>query len=314
MQRTLDNARQDLQTGMYQTAADNGRSVYQNACDLRDALIRSELERQKILEGIRGLELALLQGLADAESRVYTFGMDGETLTEKRGVDYWTYGRLGSLQETADASLEKLENADDFPLEQLRALEQELTAHLTQLSMLEHAAAANLLMAQRRYEMAVRIGEVLGESFLMTEQDGNFFGEQNRDEYHAAFTNPTTGETAVVIVTPLVGEDGVVVNHAELIVNTPTNSAEEREQINDTVTRQVARDVPGFRLPCSGQYGAASRTEAQRTGNISAVSAGNEQVRSRCGVRGITYQGRQLTNPAVSLTDARQEAQNGDLL
>lgn len=314
VQRALDNARQDLQAGMYQTAANNGRTVYQNACDLRDDLIQAELERQKTLAAVRSLEIALLQGMADAESRVYTFEMDGETLTEERGVDYWTYGRLESLQKNVDASLKKLDVADDWTVEQLRALEQEMTEHLTQLSMLEHAAAANLLMAQRRYEMAVRIGEVLGESFLMTEQDGNFFGEQNRDEYHAAFTNPTTGETAVVIVTPLVGEDGIVVNHAELIVNTPTNSAEERQQINDTVARQVAQDVPGFKLPCSGQYGTETRTEAQRTGNISAVSEGNEQVRSRCGVTGATYQGRQLTNPAVSLTNTRQEAQHGDLL
>ena len=185
-----------------------------------------------------------------------------------------------------------------------------MTELLAELSLLENAAAANLSMAQGRYNMAERIGRVLGDQFLMVDSDGDYFAQENRDEYHAVFRNNTTGEEAVVTITPLVGEDGVVVNHAELIVGVPTNSKEDRKRINDAVVSSVAREVPDFKLPCSGQYGENTNAEAQRTGNISAVSDGEEQARTQCSRTGVSHQGITLTNPGTRVSSAK-EASSG---
>lgn len=305
LQQTIENANSDIRNGMYQVAASNGREAYQEAYELRNDLIAQEMEWQQTLEAVRQLESALLENAAAAEARTYEFELDGEQITERRGVDYWTYGQLSVLNGRISELRSRLNaDTDSLSTDDLRRFQQELAGLLTELGLLENAAAANLAMAQGRYNMVERIGEVLGDQFLMDEADGDYFAQENRDEYHAVFRNPNTGTEAVVTITPLIGEDGVVVNHAELIINEPDNDPNARAAINDAVVRQVAQEVEDFALPCSGQYGENTNQEAQRTGDISAVSEGNEQVRSQCGRNGVTYQGQRLTNPAVQTQTA----------
>ena len=309
LQQTVANAISDLNSGMYEAAASNGRNAYQEAYTLRDLLIAHELEWQQTLESVRQSETALLENLTQAQGRTYTFELDGEQITEERGVDYWTYGQLTVLNERINDVRNRLnDNPEALTTEQLRSYLQQLTELLSELSLLENAAASNLAMAQGRYNMAERIGRVLGDQFLMVDQDGDYFAQENRDEYHAVFRNHTTGEEAVVTITPLVGEDGVVVNHAELVVGVPTNSQEDRDHINNAVVSQVAQEVPDFKLPCSGQYGENTNAEAHRTGNISAVSAGDEQVRSQCSRTGVSHQGVTLSNPVTRASNTDQSS------
>lgn len=311
LQQTLQNAISDLNSGAFQSAISNGRNAYQDAYALRDILIAHELEWQQTLEAVRQSETALLENLVQAQGRTYTFELDGEQVTEDRGVDYWTYGQFSVLIDRINEARNQLNNnTDSLSIEQLQRYLQQMTELLAELSLLENAAAANLSMAQGRYNMAERIGRVLGDQFLMVDSDGDYFAQENRDEYHAVFRNNTTGEEVVVTITPLVGEDGVVVNHAELIVGVPTNSKEDRERINDAVVSSVAREVPDFKLPCSGQYGENTNAEAQRTGNISAVSDGEEQARTQCSRTGVSHQGITLTNPVTRVSSAK-EASSG---
>lgn len=309
LQQIIQNAISDLNTGAYQSAISNGRTAYQEAYALRDILIAHELEWQSTLEAVRQSEASLLENLAAAQGRTYTFELDGEQITEERGVDYWSYGQLSVLNERINAVREQLNtNTQSHSIDQLRGHLQQLTELLGELSLLENAAAANLSMAQGRFNMVERIGRVLGDQFLMVDQDGDYFAQENRDEYHAIFRNPTTGEEAVVTITPLVGVDGVVVNHAELIVDVPTNSKEDRDRINNAVVNQVAQEVPEFKLPCSDQYGENTNAEARRTGDISAVSAGDDQVRSRCSMNGISHQGAMLSNPVTRVFPTESQA------
>ena len=309
LQQVVQNAVNDFNSNMYQAAASNGRDAYQEAYILRDSLIEMELEWQQTLEAVRQTESSLLENAVAAAGRIYEFEMDGEHITEDRGVDYWTYGQLSILNNRINEVRNRLnENTEELSTDDLLHFREELTGLMEELSLLENAAASNLTMAQGRFSMAQRIGSVLGDQFLMVDQDGDYFGQENRDEYHAVFHNPTTGEEAVVTITPLIGEDGIVVNHAELIVNVPTNDPKERSLINDAVVRQVAREVEGFQLPCSGQYEERTNDEARRTGNISAVSNGDEQVRSQCSRTGVTHHGVSLSNPVVRATSTAQNS------
>lgn len=304
LQQTIQNAESDLRSGAYQSAISNGRTAYQEAYALRDVLIAHELEWQSTIEAVRQSEMVLLENLTAAQGRTYTFELDGEQITEDRGVDYWTYGKFSVLIERINAVRNQLNmNTESLSIDQLRNYLQQLSELIGELSLLENAAATNLSMAQGRYNMAERIGRVLGNQFLMVDQDGDYFAQENRDEYHAVFRNSTTNEEAVVTITPLVGEDGIVVNHAELIVGVPTNNKEDRERINSAVVSQVAQEIPEFKLPCSGQYEENTNAEAHRTGNISAVSDGDEQVRSQCSRNGVTHQGVTLSNPVVRVSD-----------
>jgi len=316
LQQTIENAGSDLRAEMFQTAAGKGRDAYQEACDLRDTLIAEETEWQETLAAVRQTESALLDNAAAAAGRTFTFELDGEQCEDEGGVDYWTYGQLSVLYDRIGKVRSSInENTDQLTTEQLQKIHQELTGLLGELSLLENAAAVNLAMAQSRYSMAERIGRVLGDEYLMVDADGDYFEAENRDEYHARFRNSTTGEEAVVLITPLMGEDGVVVNHAELIVNVPTNDPQRRADINQAVVKRVAEQVEGFSLPCSGQYAAHTNDEARRTGDISAVSEGKSQVRSQCSQKGlVSKKGVTLINPAVTAAkseNCQSEVQQG---
>ncbi len=303
VQQYLANAKSDLQAEMFQAAVSSGRTAFQDASVLRDTLIEQELEWQSRLESVRQMESVLLGQLASAEGRVYTFEMDGEKIEDDRGVDYWTYGRLSELTRQIEQTRNRL-NADtqNLTTEELTALERELHGFLSELAMLENAAETNLAMARSRLSMAERIGEVLGENFMMDEQDGDYFASENRDEYHASFTNRDTKEQAVVVITPIMEENGIVTNHAEVLVSTPENNPHRRREVNDAVVRNIAQDVPDFKLPCSEQYAVHTNEEAERLGNISAVSEGRDDVRSHCSTAGVTYNRQNVSNPAAGLS------------
>jgi len=301
IQQEIANAQSDFQTEIFQTAVGSGRSAFQAASELRDSLIEQELEWQKHLETARQMQIRLLQELEEAETRSYQFELDGQPTEDHRGVDYWTYGQLSVLVQRIEETSSRLSTStEELTTEQLAELTQELHTLSVELAMLENAAAVNLTMANERYQMAVRIGEVLGDSFLMDEQDGDYFASENRDEYHASFTNPDTGEQAVVVITPLLGNDGVVTNHAEVLVRTPDNNPDYRKEVNHAVVQNISRDIPDFQLPCSEQYAEHTNEEAERLGNISAVSEGMETVRSQCSLSGVDYHNRTVKNPAVS--------------
>jgi len=301
VQQNLINAQNDFRAEMFQISVGYGRASFQAAYELRDSLIEQELEWQSRLEAARKLESTLLENLVSAESRVYTFEIGNEKIEDNKGVDYWTYGRLSEFVQRMEQTRNRL-NADtqNLTTEELTALESELHDFISELALLENTAETNLAMARSRLSMAERIGQVLGDHFQMDEQDGDYFASENRDEYHASFTNPATQEQAVVVITPIMEDNGIVTNHAEVLVSTPSNSPDYRQEVNRAVVQDISRDVPDFKLPCSEQYAEHTNQEAERLGNISAVSEGREAVRSQCSISGTAYNRQHVTNPAAS--------------
>src|SRR5699024_8868686 len=92
-----------------------------------------------------------------------------------------------------------------------------------ELIQVENAAHTNVAMSLNRYTLASQIGMILGDQYQMLDADGDYFGEENRDEYHAIFVNPVTGDQAAVVITPIYGEDGIVTNHVEVIIGNADN-------------------------------------------------------------------------------------------
>lgn len=287
LQQVLQDARDDLAGHREQAAVSGGRTSFRDALTLRTRLAEEELRWQKTLGAVRTLEQEILRGQQQAEQTVYELEIEGETIRDDNGADYWTYGQFSVLAERIRQAREQL-NADteNLSTEQLLTLEQTMTSLLAELNLLQNAAADNFAMAQGRFGLAERIGQVLGDEYQMVDADGDFFSREPRDEYHARFYNPETRQTAVVVITPLVGEDGRVTNHAEVLVDTPTNDTGFCESLSEAVAARMQKTDAGFKLPCSGAYGAEVGQEARRMGDISAVSEGVQTARSVHAVTG----------------------------
>lgn len=281
-------AEEDLSAGRFSSSADGGREAFYDAMDLKEAVQQEELEWNFWFNALKERELQLTEMLRRGENRIYELELDGEELEDDQGMDYWTRGQFGLVKERiADFRREKLGNLENRTTEYLQEQVSALLGLTEELLQVENASHTNFAMAVNRYTLTEKIGALLGENYQMIDSDGNYFAQENREEYHAIFQNPVTGDQAAVVITPVTGPDGIDANHVELIIGNADNNPVTRDRINAVIQNQLAQEgliQGGF--PCSQKYGARTAAEVQRVGNIHDVEAGKETARaSREGVR-----------------------------
>ena len=166
-------------------------------------------------------------------------------------------------------------------MEELQSAEEKVRALQEQLALVENAAHINVAMSVSRYETAAKIGSILDSNYQMIDSDGEFFGREDREEYHAVFQNPVTGDQVAVVITPIPDENGVITNHIELIVGNADNNPITRDRITHEVAEKLrASGVEGCSFPCARRFGDETAQEVARVGDIAAVESGDEKVRA----------------------------------
>ena len=291
IERNIEHSISDIRTGQYITAISAGRTAFDAALDLKSEMAEAELEWNYHYNAVKMREAALLEALGDAKNRVYSMEIDGEREEDDRGIDYWTNGQLGIAQGRIEAQREKLGDIDGMTTAELQAAEEALRGLGEELALIENTAHTNLAMSLSRYDTAVKIGEILGDNFRMTECDGEYFMKESNDEYHAIFQNPVTNDQVAVVIVPIPDEAGVITNHIELIVGNADNNPVTRSRMTEAVERKMREsgvEECSFSR-CAGRYGDGSMTEAERVGDIYAVEEGKESARAN----------RPLTAPAA---------------
>ena len=215
-------------------------------------------------------------------SRYYALiPMDGEEVEEDSGIDYWTYGQLSITQTHIDQLRQQLTQLDNATTTELQERVEQIRGLQEELVLVENAAHINVAMSLSRFETASKIGHILDENYEMIDSDGDFFSEENREEYHAIFQNPVTRDQMAVVITPLPDEAGVVTNHVELIVGNADNNPVTRDRIAQEVAEKLrASGVEGCAFPCARRYGDGTAQEVARVGDIAAVAAGKESARA----------------------------------
>ncbi|MCD8147677.1 MAG: hypothetical protein LUD84_10470 [Clostridiales bacterium] len=286
IQTKINDAAGNLDAGVYETAIAQGQSAFNNAFAMKEELVAAELEWSSAFSGVMELEEQLLQDLETAENRVFSNEKQG--IKDTNGLDYWTRGQLTELTGRIDALRQELEGADEWTTQQLRDAEEKLRGLQEELALLEQAGHTNFTMAVSRTVTAETIGEILGNRYRMTYSDCNFFGEENREEYHAVFQNPVNLDTVTVTITPVTDENGVDANHVDLLVSLgEDNSAERQREVATAVARNLVEGGVelsggnGGYFPCSNRFGEDVSQEVARLGDIDAVSCGDESVRAK---------------------------------
>ena len=280
IRQKLDNARQDVSMG--QPAIVPAREAFQDAMRMKEDLAELEMEWNYWYNILNNDEKQLIENLDSAENRVYVFNNDGEEIVYDNGIDYWTNGQLTIVHNRIDKLRAKMGDLQNATIDDLREYEEEMRSLIQELALVENASHINVAMSLSRYQTAVQIGEILGEEYQMEDSDGDFFREENREEYHAVYRNELTGDRVVVVITPIPDEAGVVQNHIELIAdNGMDNDSDNRTMIHNIVSRKL-RDsgIQDMHLEsCAGRHGSRTQEVLNRAGDIQAVAAGDESVR-----------------------------------
>lgn len=282
LEQDLRDAARDIETGHYDSAIKTGRDAFRDGMEMKEDLAVAELEWNYAYNSLRNRESRLLEDLDSAGHRIYSVDTEEGTITYSNGIDYWTNGQLSVTEERVQKLRERMGDLQDASAEELGEYEREIINLTEELALVENASHTNVAMSLSRYRTAVKIGEILGKEFHMLDSDGDFYGEENRDEYHAVYVNSVTGDSVVAVITPVPDESGVVSNHIELIAgNGMDNDLRNRHMIHRKVTEKLResgiREIDLER--CADRHGADVRQVIARAGNIAAVAAGDEKVR-----------------------------------
>jgi len=272
IRQKLENAKQDIEMG--QPAIVPAREAFQ------DSIL--EMEWHYWYNVLRNDEQQLLDNLDSAKHRIYIFDNGGERMEYDNGIDYWTNGQLSIVINRVENLRQQMGELESATIDDIKKYEEQIRSLIEELALIENASHINVAMSLSRFQTAVKIGEILGKEFEMVESDGDFFLEENREEYHAIFQNPLTGDRVAVVITPIFDEAGVVQNHIELIAdNGMDNDCENRVKIHNTVSRILSENgVQDMHLErCAGRHGNNTQDVIEKTGNIAAVVAGDESVR-----------------------------------
>lgn len=281
LERRIRQANDDIKGGQYQSAITSGREAFFDALDMKEDLAAAELEWNYWFNAVKGRESQLLQELESAENRVYEIDTEDGTILYSNGIDYWTFGQLSILREQISKTRDQLHGIDEISMTQLQQIEEQLRALQEQLALVENAAHINVAMSVSRYETAAKIGNILDANYEMIDSDGEFFGREDREEYHAIFQNPITGDRVAVVITPIPDDAGVVTNHIELIVGNADNNPVTRDRIAHEVAEKLRMSgVEGCSFPCARRFGDSTAQEVARVGDIAAVECGDEKARA----------------------------------
>lgn len=281
LERKIRQANEDIKSGQYQTSITAGRDAFFDALDMKEDLAAAELEWNYWFNAVKSRETELIQVLDSAEHRVYEIDTEDGTIEYDNGIDYWTYGQLTIVCNQITELRHTLENTAGMTLEELQSAEEKVRALQEQLALVENAAHINVAMSVSRYETAAKIGSILDSNYQMIDSDGEFFGREDREEYHAVFQNPVTGDQVAVVITPIPDENGVITNHIELIVGNADNNPITRDRITHEVAEKLrASGVEGCSFPCARRFGDETAQEVARVGDIAAVESGDEKVRA----------------------------------
>ena len=277
----IENANSDIKSGQYGPAITAGRDAFYDALDMKEELAVAQIEWNARFQSVKQREAQLLEDLDAALNRAYSVEVDGRTVTDTSGIDYWTNGQLSVVRARIDELREALERADEMTTQELTDAEAKLRALAEELALVENASHINFAMSQARFQTAAQIGAILGDSYAMIDADGDFFATENREEYHAIFENPDTHDQIAVVITPVPDKAGIVQNHVELLVGNADNDPVTRDRIAQAVAEKL-RDygMEGCSFPCTQRHGNHTREEVARVGNIEAVAAGQERTRA----------------------------------
>lgn len=196
----LAQVQQDMHVEAYQSAIASARNVFNQAVDLKERVVQSEIEWAHY-------HTQFQQAFADLRSELFyhqtmQFIVDTEAGEERldANIDYWSGGTLAVVARAVEQLTEIAEHINDVPTAQLVALLEQISQLHQQLDTARENAKEAMIASQMRAEMASTMAEYLqmaGWEFVGYTYEGN---EMNA-ALHIKFCD-NMGNEIVTVISP----------------------------------------------------------------------------------------------------------------
>lgn len=196
----LAQVQQDMHVEAYQSAIASARNVFNQAVDLKERVVQSEIEWAHY-------HTQFQQEFSDLRSELFyhqtmQFIVDTEAGEERldANIDYWSGGTLAVVARAVEQLTEIAEHINDVPTAQLVALMEQISQLHQQLDTARENAKEAMISSQMRAEMASTMAEYLqmaGWEFVGYTYEGN---EMNA-ALHIKFCD-NMGNEIVTVISP----------------------------------------------------------------------------------------------------------------
>ena len=216
----------DINNGMYEAAIATARGLFNNAVDLKEAVLNAETEWLYY----HGL---FLKTLADTDANLnyygnlqFTFEMEHGTETVDAKVNYWTNGILDDVFASVSGVKQKTAQIQRVPTQQLIDYIDTLNQQNLRMEVASDEAKEVMILSQSRAEMANKLADALEEVMWKCECITYEGGEKNQP-VHVKLSDGM-GNEIVAIITPEINTQNMA-NKLELNFFDKRNDEKQRQ-------------------------------------------------------------------------------------
>jgi hypothetical protein len=264
LQNEAVNASRDIEARAYQSAITTGRSAFQNASDLKLRVISAENEWNRVYALWQRAKAAVASDFADSGQLIYEIDTTEGREKVPAALDYWTNGKFRTAQDNLEKLWTEMSNINDLPAETLLCNLRELERLSDELSVLKEIGRENLLRSHNRYVQGCYFADILSANFAMTDCEGDYEGQEQKDAYIGIYKNPVTADVIVVRIQPIPDESGIMSrDKLEIHYLTVSNNEEQRQQWTQTIGGELQKQGVKIEL-FRGREGYENRPSDQR--------------------------------------------------
>jgi hypothetical protein len=246
----LERVKQDMEARAYESAIATGRRAFETAFELKERIAESENEWNQMYTLWQQQLAKVSEDFKDDEELMYEMETSEGIEKVPGNLNYWTNGKLQKAKDSFDALQSRMADAGKLPVEALREGIQELETLGAELAVIRQTGKANFVLSHNRYVQGCHFSDVLGENFAMTDCEGDYEGEEQRDSYVGIYKNPATKDTIVVKIQPMADESGIMnQNHLEVHYFNESNNEEQRRQWRQRINEELG----GNKLCCKSR-------------------------------------------------------------
>ena len=202
----------DINNGMYEAAISTARGLFNDAVDLKEAVLNAETE-WLYYHGLFQKVLADTEANLDyRKSMQFTFATEDGNETVDANINYWTENALDLIEEKFAQIKQKASKPNEISIDKLKEMTEALGHINDEMEITEAKAKEALISSQFRAEIASKLVEVLKKQcWECKEDDIAYEGGDYNEKVHVKLSD-IKGNEIVAVITP----DGNMANNVEL--------------------------------------------------------------------------------------------------
>jgi len=224
----LQISQTNINNGVFEASISNSQTVWMDAYKLRAKLEQLENEWNAYFELAKESNVELIATCEAHEVVKFAFETEDGDESLEANIDYWSNGELNRLKAEAIKIDQKLANADEFTVNDLKQMIQNSIELKEKVIALTDLAKNNIILHEKRMHIADDItGSLEERGYEVTDDCYDY--DDSRESYRVKFEN-SLGEEVVTIITPKDNQTNQLNIH---FFDKSVNEDERKTRLND---------------------------------------------------------------------------------